>query len=201
MCLFEKFISERPKITTTRIKKFLYDNNYKQKKCEICNLLSIWCEKELVLQLHHKDGDNKNNKLENLQILCPNCHSQTINFNGKNKNQKCKVFVKDEKLIDIIINSYSKRQALLNAGMLGYGGNYNRINLVMKKYNLHLKQKPNSKISYKLQQIEDINNYFESGIKNHTKFQPTVIKWPDKIELENRTITKITTKERQEKRV
>ena len=34
--------------------------------------------------LHHIDGDNTNNKLENLQILCPNCHTMTDNYRGKN---------------------------------------------------------------------------------------------------------------------
>ena len=39
-----------------------------------------WNGKYLVMELHHKDGNNKNSKLENLQILCPNCHSQTPTF-------------------------------------------------------------------------------------------------------------------------
>ena len=41
---------------------------------------------KLVLQLDHIDGDNTNNNLDNLRILCPNCHSQTHNYAGrKNK--------------------------------------------------------------------------------------------------------------------
>src|SRR5271166_5621357 len=47
-----------------------------QGKCLLCDL-SEWMGETLVLQLDHKDGDNNNNKRENLRGLCPNCHSQT----------------------------------------------------------------------------------------------------------------------------
>lgn len=50
-------------------------------KCAICGL-SMWRGKPIVLQLHHIDGDHHNNSLENLQLLCPNCHSQTDNYCG-----------------------------------------------------------------------------------------------------------------------
>ena len=42
--------------------------------------------KPIVLQLHHKDGNNQNNSLDNLMILCPNCHSQTDNYCGSANN-------------------------------------------------------------------------------------------------------------------
>ena len=51
--------------------------------CEICNN-SIWIDIPITLEIHHIDGDNKNNELKNLQILCPNCHSQTDNYKAKN---------------------------------------------------------------------------------------------------------------------
>jgi len=51
--------------------------------CEICNN-SIWIDSPITLEIHHIDGDNKNNELKNLQILCPNCHSQTDNYKAKN---------------------------------------------------------------------------------------------------------------------
>lgn len=42
--------------------------------------------KPIVLELHHKNGNTHDHRLENLEILCPNCHSQTDNWKFKNKN-------------------------------------------------------------------------------------------------------------------
>lgn len=72
---------------TYNLKNRLIVENYKQAICEICGIGEIWNEKELVLELDHIDGNNKNNSLDNLRILCPNCHSQTPTFRGrKNKH-------------------------------------------------------------------------------------------------------------------
>lgn len=56
-------------------------------KCEKCG----WGEinpftNKTPLQIHHIDGNSLNNKEENLQLLCPNCHSLTENFGSRNKN-------------------------------------------------------------------------------------------------------------------
>lgn len=61
--------------------------------CEICNQLPTWHEKPLVLQLDHKDGNRTNNEISNLRFLCPNCHTQTSTFCGKNitKNKENKI--------------------------------------------------------------------------------------------------------------
>lgn len=60
-------------------------------QCSCCGI-SEWQGKELVLQLDHINGDNHDNRLENLHWLCPNCHSQTDTFCGKKKKTKeCKV--------------------------------------------------------------------------------------------------------------
>lgn len=54
-------------------------------KCELCGIEAVWNDKPLVLQLHHINGINNDNRLENVQILCPNCHSQSDSFRGRNK--------------------------------------------------------------------------------------------------------------------
>lgn len=53
-------------------------------KCSECGLGPNWNNKPLTLQVDHIDGDNQNNDLDNLRLLCPNCHSQTETFAGKN---------------------------------------------------------------------------------------------------------------------
>jgi len=57
--------------------------------CENCGL-DTWLGDKIPLQLHHKDGNHSNNKLENLQLLCPNCHSLTDTYAGRNKHKKIK---------------------------------------------------------------------------------------------------------------
>ena len=64
-------------------------------KCEECGITE-WNGKPIVIQLHHKDGDNTNNEIDNIAELCPNCHSQTENY-SKRKNR---TIVKDTKDFD-----------------------------------------------------------------------------------------------------
>lgn len=76
----------------SHLKDRLIKNGIKENKCECCGNTGVWMGQKLILQLHHKDGNHKNNAIENLQILCPNCHSQTDNYCNKNRK-----FIKVEK--------------------------------------------------------------------------------------------------------
>ena len=60
----------------------LYKEGLKEPKCERCNI-TTWEGEQISFHLHHKDGDRLNNELNNLQVLCPNCHSLTDNFAGR----------------------------------------------------------------------------------------------------------------------
>lgn len=71
-------------ISTYRLKLRLLKEGIFEEKCCGCGLIE-WLGKPIPLQLDHIDGDNKNNELSNLRILCPNCHAQTSTWCGKNK--------------------------------------------------------------------------------------------------------------------
>lgn len=74
-----------PTYLTNRLKKRLIKEGIKEDKCESCGLVDIWNGKPITLQLDHINGINYDHRLENLQILCPNCHSQTDTYCGRNK--------------------------------------------------------------------------------------------------------------------
>lgn len=69
----------------TRLKERLLKARLLDYKCAVCGNNGEWMDKQLSLQLDHKNGINNDNRLENLRLLCPNCHSQTETFAGKNK--------------------------------------------------------------------------------------------------------------------
>lgn len=54
-------------------------------KCVTCGNDGMWNNAVLTLHLDHIDGDNKNNNLDNLRFLCPNCHTQTATYGGKKR--------------------------------------------------------------------------------------------------------------------
>ena len=59
-------------------------------KCAICGNEGEWNNKPLTLTLDHINGDNSDNRLENLRFICPNCDSQQDTYAGKNKNKYSK---------------------------------------------------------------------------------------------------------------
>jgi Zn finger protein HypA/HybF involved in hydrogenase expression len=72
------------------LKERLIEGNLLEYKCDKCGNIGVWNNEILVLQLDHKNGINNDNRLENLRFLCPNCHSQTKTFSGKNIKNKNK---------------------------------------------------------------------------------------------------------------
>jgi hypothetical protein len=73
--------------STYKLKQRLIKEGFKEQKCESCEL-EYWLGQPIKLELHHVNGDNNDNRIENLQILCPNCHAYTDNYRGSNKVTK-----------------------------------------------------------------------------------------------------------------
>lgn len=68
---------------TAKLKTRLIKCGLKEYKCECCGLTE-WNNKPIPLQIHHINGIHNDNRIENIQILCANCHAQTDNYCGKN---------------------------------------------------------------------------------------------------------------------
>jgi hypothetical protein len=75
---------KHPDYQTFKLKNRLIQDNIKINKCEVCGIID-WNTKPLTMQLDHIDGNPHNHKLDNLRMICPNCHGQTETWCGKNK--------------------------------------------------------------------------------------------------------------------
>ena len=71
------------------LKRRLLAEGLKENRCELFGI-SEWQRRPPAMQLHHKDGDGTNNELDNLELLCPNCHSQTDTYGGRNGHRRKK---------------------------------------------------------------------------------------------------------------
>lgn len=68
---------------TSYLRRRLLREGVLEERCALCRIGPTWNEKPLTLQLDHINGDRTDNQLENLRLLCPNCHSQTPTFAGR----------------------------------------------------------------------------------------------------------------------
>jgi hypothetical protein len=80
----EYYLTENSYHQSYKLKLRLIAEGLKQHKCECCGITE-WMGKQTPLELDHINGNHHDNRLENLRILCPNCHAQTDTYRGKNK--------------------------------------------------------------------------------------------------------------------
>lgn len=75
---------------TNKLKKRLIKAGKLQARCSDaeCSVIDTWNSKPIVLHLDHINGIRTDNRIENLRLLCPNCHSQTSTYCGRNKRAR-----------------------------------------------------------------------------------------------------------------
>lgn len=98
--LFEYLIDNTlrvgPTIGSNSLRSRLIKEGVKEAKCEKCGITE-WNGCPAPLELDHINGNHEDNRLENLQILCPNCHAQTDTYRGRNRSDKKKRIEREKK--------------------------------------------------------------------------------------------------------
>lgn len=112
--------------------RILYEQD---NKCNCCGLTK-WLDKPIILELEHKDGNHFNNERINLEMICPNCHSLTDTWRGRNKTNKRNKISDEELFNSLLKNEWNMRQSLLEVGLAAKGGNYNRCHKLKNEYNI-----------------------------------------------------------------
>lgn len=82
--LLNKILVKNSDFQSYKLKKRLFLDKIKWEYCEICGWKEKTKDGRLPLELDHINGDRRDNRLENLRILCPNCHSLQFTHRGRN---------------------------------------------------------------------------------------------------------------------
>jgi hypothetical protein len=91
----------------------------------------------IVLEIEHKDGNHHNNERSNLEALCPNCHSQTKTWRGRNKKATgYRSRNKKEDYLKAYCEQGNIRRALLSMGLAAKGANYGQMKKILTEYGI-----------------------------------------------------------------
>ncbi len=89
----EDCLKENCHVSSNLLKKYLIKNNLVEYSCDICGIDEWYCE-DIVLQLDHINGIHSDNRIENLRLICANCHANTSTYSGRNVKHKEKLKIK-----------------------------------------------------------------------------------------------------------
>jgi Zn finger protein HypA/HybF involved in hydrogenase expression len=109
----EEILTENSYYNGTKLKFRLVESKIKEWKCDECDNTE-WNGKKIPLELEHCNGISSDNRLENLKILCPNCHAQTEHYRGKNK-KSCRNERRELKQREL--NEVAKKEDLCTKGI------------------------------------------------------------------------------------
>jgi hypothetical protein len=82
--LVENTSAHARRVPGSRLKRALRESGVDE-RCALCGIDGVWLGEPLPLEVDHIDGDWRNNRIENLRLLCPNCHSTTDSYRGRAK--------------------------------------------------------------------------------------------------------------------
>lgn len=106
--LEEIMIQNSTYTSIARLKANIIKRNIIEYKCVECSIVDVYNGKKIVLHLDHINGINNDHRIQNLRFLCPNCHSQTNTYAGKNKNRNRKQNSDNDNIIEHVKKSKNK---------------------------------------------------------------------------------------------
>ena len=131
---------ENSNVSNIVVKNRLKSNPNYVHKCELCTIKE-WYDpfenkiKPVNLELDHINGDERDNRKENLRLICSNCHSFTPTYKGRNINKPLRNG--EKKVTDDVLLEHLKtkniRQSLISVGMSASGENYERCKILKKQ--------------------------------------------------------------------
>jgi hypothetical protein len=137
----EEFIfKENSEVSNKVVKNRLMSNPSFEHKCELCSIKN-WYDpfetkiKPVNLELDHINGNERDNRKENLRLICSNCHSFTPTYKGRNINggiRKGENKISDDVLLEQL-KTKNIRQSLISVGMAASGENYERCKILKKQ--------------------------------------------------------------------
>lgn len=114
--LLEILIKDSNKLLSKSHRFRILNSGLLGSSCAKCNLKNEWMGEPIKLQIDHINGDSFDHRLSNLRLLCPNCHSQTQTFCGRNRKKITKV----KKPIQKIVNKCKLCQIVLISSKTKY---------------------------------------------------------------------------------
>lgn len=129
------FIENSP-VSRKVIKDYIVKYNLLEYKCAVCGNIGEWQGLSLTLQLDHINGINNDHRLENLRWLCPNCHTQTPTYNGKNKTKKITTNFTQKEAITALQQTPNVHQTAKLLGCAQGGATWTRLNQIKKDNNI-----------------------------------------------------------------
>jgi Zn finger protein HypA/HybF involved in hydrogenase expression len=121
---------------SSSLRNLIFKSNLFVLECSKCKIKK-WNGESITLEVEHKNGDHNDNSKDNLELLCPNCHSQTKTYRKK-KIKEHKKNVTDFQILEILKkpNIININQVINELQMSNSGGNYRRLHEIIKKNSL-----------------------------------------------------------------
>lgn len=103
----DKLFCKGSKHNRSVVRKNIIKNKLLPYKCAICGITE-WQGKTLSLELDHINGENNDNRIENLRFLCPNCHSQTTTYGSRNQQLTESKYDITDDLRNLVLSKYEE---------------------------------------------------------------------------------------------